>query len=299
MIADSRSANLGAALFNRAYDLIDCAPAQRDFKRARELFSQAAAAGNLDAVRMVGNFAARGIAQRRDWTAALASYRHVATVDAQTERTIKLIDSMVLTSDGNPVTAAQLEQISAKPRIARIAQFLTADECDMLISLSAPMSRPAQVVDPYSGRLIHDPVRKAHSAFFGILSESPFVHAINRRIALASSTDVDQGEPLQILRYRVGDEYRPHVDNVAGDDNDRLITFLICLDDRFSGGETEFPLAGVKVRLEKGAAMMFYNCQGNQPDPLAVHAGLPVTKGEKIIASRWIRKRRFSPWPDQ
>ena len=59
-------------------------------------------------------------------------------------------------------------------------------------------------------------MRDSDAAAFPLVLEWPFVHALNRRIAAASGTDVAQGEALQILRYAPGQQYRPHLDAVPG-----------------------------------------------------------------------------------
>ena len=52
---------------------------------------------------------------------------------------------------------------------------------------------------------------------------------------------------------------------------------------------------GLSFRGEIGDALIFRNVEGDErADPLAQHAGLPVTKGEKYISTRWIRARPFS-----
>ena len=64
------------------------------------------------------------------------------------------------------------------------------------------------VVDPASGRQLRDPVRVCDSVGFTWPLENPAIHALNRRLAAASGTASEQGEPLQVLRYRPGGEYQ-------------------------------------------------------------------------------------------
>jgi prolyl 4-hydroxylase len=43
-----------------------------------------------------------------------------------------------------------------------------------------------------------------------------------------------------------------------------------------------------------GDALLFRNADADgRPDPLALHSGLPVTRGVKYLASRWIRAEPF------
>lgn len=111
---------------------------------------------------------------------------------------------------------------------------------------------------------------------------------------------VENGEPFTILRYGIGDEYKAHRDyyeptskgHASGLDlgGQRLATFLVFLNDVEEGGSTDFPDAGLSVAPEPGLGLLFFNCgPDGQPDPLTLHAGTPVVKGEKWLASRWMR----------
>jgi prolyl 4-hydroxylase len=97
-----------------------------------------------------------------------------------------------------------------------------------------------------------------------------------------------------VLRYRPGGEYRPHFDAIPGFANQRAMTFLVWLNDGYEGGETHFPTPGLRLKGRAGDAILFRNTgPDGRRDPAAGHAGLPVTGGEKLIASRWIRERPF------
>jgi prolyl 4-hydroxylase len=103
---------------------------------------------------------------------------------------------------------------------------------------------------------------------------------------------VQQGEPLQVLRYVPGQEYRSHLDALPASQNQRVLTMLVCLNDGYEGGETSFVRTGLKWKGRKGDALLFRNAgEDERPDPSSQHAGLPVTRGTKIIASRWIRAK--------
>ena len=150
------------------------------------------------------------------------------------------------------------------------------------------------IVDPTTGQMRADPIRTSEAATFPWINETPFIHALNRRIATASRTTVEQGEPLQVLRYSPGQEYRSHSDALPSADNQRIITVLVYLNDDFEGGETSFPAPGLNLRGEVGDALIFANVDDRgRPDPHATHAGRPVVNGQKWLASRWIRERPF------
>jgi len=69
----------------------------------------------------------------------------------------------------------------------------------------------------------------------------------------------------------------------------RYMTFIIYLNDGYEGGETDFPNKNIKIKPEKGKGVLFYNTDinGNKLND-SLHAGLPVTKGIKWIANKWI-----------
>jgi prolyl 4-hydroxylase len=128
------------------------------------------------------------------------------------------------------------------------------------------------------------------------LIEDPAVHALNRRLAAASGSDAAQGEAIQILRYRPGQQYHPHFDFVRASDNQRTWTALVYLNHDYTGGETSFLRTGLKVKGRKGDAIVFRNAGADGgPDPMSEHAGLPVAGGVKYLASRWIRAKRWVP----
>jgi len=58
------------------------------------------------------------------------------------------------------------------------------------------------------------------------------------------------------------------------------------------GGGTGFPAVGLTVTAQRGSAVYFAYETGEQA---SLHAGLPVTRGEKWIATKWLRERPFRP----
>ena len=268
----------------------------RDLKRARDYFHRAGEAGD-DQSRMIHiSFVASGTGGPSDWPAAMAMLRDFARVDPNAACEVELIDRMQLKETGDPVSVPPQEQLGERPRAVRFAALLTAEECGYLIKIATPQFQPAVVVDSRTGQTVPNPVRTSENAGFPLVSETPFVHALNRRMAAASGTDVVSGEPLQVLRYRPGQEYRPHFDALPATDNQRILTMLVYLNTGYGGGETKFLASGLTFKGEPGDALLFWNADGKgSPDPDARHAGLPVTSGEKLLASRWIRQRRFMP----
>lgn len=127
--------------------------------------------------------------------------RGLAESDRRCRRQLDLVEAMDLAA------APAGEVLSESPRLVLFRGLFTEAECRYLAEAAAPMLEPAVVVDPKTGRQRPDPVRVCDGVGFTLPLENPAVHALNRRIAAASGTDVAQGEPLQVLRYRPGGEY--------------------------------------------------------------------------------------------
>jgi prolyl 4-hydroxylase len=253
---------------------------------ARDLFGRAGAAGNLEAAVIHCNLVASGV----DWERGVALLRGLARFDWRCRRQLEIVEAMDLAA------APAGETVSEAPRATLFRRFFTPAECAYLAEAAAPMLVPSTVVDAATGRQRPDPVRISESMGFTLPLENPAVHALNRRIAMVSDTDVTQGEPLQVLRYRPGGEYRPHFDAIPGFANQRLLTMIVWLGVDYEGGETMFMKSGAKFKGGVGDALLFRNAlEDGSRDPDAAHAGLSVAKGEKLIASRWIRARPFEP----
>jgi prolyl 4-hydroxylase len=282
------------ALFDSAAAKLRGERGARDLAGALELFRQAAGAGRVDAAVIYCNLLAAGVGGPRRWSEALRLLAALAEVNPRSRRELERIEAMALTGDGDPLEAPEGERICEAPAILRFERLFSGEECAWLASAAEAMLEPAVVIDPATGRQVRDPVRVCDSVGFTWPLENPAVHALNRRLAAASGTDVGQGEPLQILRYRPGGEYRPHFDAIPGFTNQRAMTFLVWLNDGYEGGETHFPTPGLRLKGRTGDAILFRNSGADgRRDPASGHSGLPVAAGEKRIASRWIRQRPF------
>lgn len=268
----------------------------RDLAKSRDCFRLAAEAGHAQARDIYIAFLANGTGGSVDWGTAIALLSKAAESNPNAARELEVIGTMALGDAGEPIGPFPSEQLSTYPNVRLFPGLFSIEECDFLIDRAAPALQPSLVVDPRTGQHVPNPVRTSDAVAFPLAGETPAIHALCRRLAEASETHVKQGEPLQVLRYRPGQEYRPHFDAIGSADNQRVLTFLVYLNDDYEGGETEFIATGLKVRGQKGDGLLFRNADlSGAPDPNSQHAGLPVTAGEKYLASRWIRERRFTP----
>lgn len=268
----------------------------RDLVSSREFFSRAGELGHADAkhfhIALLGN----GTGGPRRWHEAIERLAELAKTDDEARLQSRTLQSMVIDDAGDPVSVPPPRQLSESPHVLLFPKLLTQQECAFLIHTAEPRLEPSVVVDPRSGRFVAHPVRTSDSTGFSRPEENPALHALTRRLAAASGTDVAQGEPLQVLRYQLGQQYRAHSDALPGADNQRILTMLVYLNDDYEGGETCFVNSGLKFKGGTGDAVLFRNAgDDGRPDPAAVHAGLPVIRGSKLLASRWIRSRPIDP----
>ncbi len=188
-----------------------------------------------------------------------------------------------------------------QPRIVVLRDLLSDAECDALIEQARPrLSRSETVVNRTGGSEVNA-ARTSQGMFFS-RGEGDLVRAIEARIAALLNWPVDRGEGLQVLRYGVGAEYRPHFDYfdpaqpgsqaILKRGGQRVGTVLMYLNTPEAGGATTFPDAGVEVHALRGSAVFFAY---EQPSPLTrtLHGGAPVLAGEKWVATKWLRAGRF------
>jgi prolyl 4-hydroxylase len=285
------------ALFMLATHYLAGETVVRDLRIARALLRRAIKIGHVDAALMEIALNANGSGGLADWRGSLSQLRTAAVNDPVAADHARLLGSMTIEPDGFPRSVPLGEPVSDCPRVLHFPSFLTEQECAHLAQTAAPFLVPSTVVDPVSHRLIRHPVRTCDAAVIGPAREDLVVGAINRRIAAISGTDWRQGEPLTILRYAPGGEYRPHLDALPGAANQRIRTVIIFLNQGFTGGETYFAASDTKIMPKAGDAIMFDNCLiDGAPDPQSRHAGLPVKAGAKWIATRWIRNLPLDPW---
>ena len=272
---------------------------RRDKAAARDLMGRAADAGHPDAKLLYGHFLSNGTGGPADRAKAREVFETLRESLPEVADQLDLLDRMEIEENGDPKESALLERVKDSPIVQTASHFLTDEECDYLVRRAEPRLKPTTVIERATGREIYHPVRRSDSMHFGVGNEDLVVSAINRRIAAASGTKTDQGEPLQLLRYGPGGEFKPHHDFEKEGGNQRILTALVYLSGDYEGGETQFTRAGYSFRGRKGDILLFSNVQADgRPDLLAEHAGLPVRRGVKLVASRWIwREPPYFPPP--
>lgn len=188
-----------------------------------------------------------------------------------------------------------------QPNMVVLADFLSPQECDLLVKAARPkLSRSLTVAVATGGEELNDD-RTSNGMFF-TRGENALVKRIEARIARLLDWPVENGEGLQVLQYRVGAEYKPHYDYfdpaelgsaaILRRGGQRVGTLIIYLSTPEQGGATVFPDIGLEIAPQRGKAV-FFSYDQPHPSSLSLHGGEPVLTGEKWIATKWLREREF------
>jgi prolyl 4-hydroxylase len=206
--------------------------------------------------------------------------------------------SPVIDVDGHRV---RVVMSMADPRVMVFGGLLTEEECDQMVALAAPRLARSETVDNATGGSEVNAARTSDGMFFE-RGETGLIDKIERRIAKLVNWPVENGEGVQVLRYRPGAEYKPHHDyfdpvhpgtsRILERGGQRVGTVVMYLNTPEGGGATTFPDVGLVVAPVKGNAV-FFSYDKAHVSTKTLHGGAPVTAGEKWVATKWMREREF------
>src|SRR5690606_19677545 len=189
-----------------------------------------------------------------------------------------------------------------RPAIRSFANFVPGAACDWIIGRCRGRLKRALIYDPAHGRDVADDMRTNSATGFDLTDLDLVQVAIQHRIAAAVGMPVQNMEGPTVLHYEPGEQITEHFDFLnpqipnyeaeVARRGERIITFLVYLDGDYEGGETDFPLLGVRYKGRRGDGLLFVNAlPDGRPDTRTVHAGRPPTSGEKWLASQFVRSR--------
>lgn len=147
-------------------------------------------------------------------------------------------------------------------------------------------------------------IRKSKTAWLS--RDDPVIKPIIERVCDLTGVPHKNAEKLQVVRYEPDGYYKEHHDAACDPGKEsyefeqnggqRKVTMLLYLSDGFEGGTTWFPKLNLEMKPNKNGGILFYPLQsdGNKCHPNALHAGRPVTKGEKYIANVWLRENAYA-----
>ncbi|RHW31401.1 2OG-Fe(II) oxygenase [Lysinibacillus yapensis] len=195
----------------------------------------------------------------------------------------------IITEDREIDILARLEE----PLVAVLGSVLDDEECEALIELSKDHLKRSKIG---STREVSD-IRTSSGAFLTDI-DNEVLARVEKRVSEIMGIPTEHGEGLHILHYQPGQEYKDHVDYFAetskAASNNRISTLVLYLNDVEEGGETYFPKLNFTVRPKKGMAVYFeYFYNEERLNELTLHRGAPVIKGEKWVATQWMRRKRI------
>jgi hypothetical protein len=284
------------------------------------LTKEAAAEGSGAAAHLLAAMAASGVGLKQDWPAAFDHLHRSAELGfelARAELALLAGDSSALNGRApDPGVWKRLrgainlsfwrpalgKPVFASPRIGIVEGFAPPAICDWLIERSRGRLERAEIADPASGFGTYGNARTNSSANFKLADTDVILHLVRARIAALTGPPVEAMEGTSILHYDVGEEFFRHYDFLdvkeagyerqVAEHGQRVLTFLLYLNDDFEGGETEFPALNWRHKGRKGDALFFWNVDPKgAPDYGTLHAGLSPTRGEKWLLSQWVRGR--------
>jgi prolyl 4-hydroxylase len=285
-------------------------------KDGAKLLSDAARNGNADAAIRLACMTALGAHVQQSWETAFGLLAHAAKLgsaaaqgqlrvlaghDARSggDNWPQLARSIDLASWLSPVPSQTLNE---QPLIARFSDFVRPEACAWIMEHVREHLQPAKI---YSGDHLSDITDQMRTNSVGPLHLAciDLVNVVVQyRIAAVTHLPVSNFDGPTALHYRVGEEIKDHFDyinpNIPNYEHEirtrgeRLITFLVYLNDDYEGGETAFPALDVSHKGARGEGLLFVNTLADgTPNERSVHAGRPPTRGEKWLLSQFVRQR--------
>lgn len=211
-----------------------------------------------------------------------------------------------MSMDGETVLSCGDREVSVvasmrSPRVVVLGGFLSHAECDELTELARVRLARSETVQLDTGGSEVNEARTSEGMFFN-RGENEVCQRIEARIAAMLEWPVENGEGIQVLRYKPGAQYRPHYDyfdpaqpgtpSILKRGGQRVATVVMYLNTPGRGGATTFPDVHFEASPVKGNAVFF---SYDRPHPMtrSLHGGAPVIEGEKWVATKWLRQGRF------
>ena len=209
---------------------------------------------------------------------------------------VQVREVTIFSHNGNKIKTEDREiNIIARfeePLVVVLGSVLDDEECEALIQLSKDLLQRSKIG---STKEVSD-IRTSSGAFLTDVNNH-ILARVEKRVSAIMGIPIEHGEGLHILNYRPGQEYKEHLDYFAPTSkaakNNRISTLILYLNDVEEGGTTFFPKLNLTVCPQKGMAVYFEYFY-NDPilNELTLHAGAPVVKGEKWIATQWMRRQK-------
>jgi hypothetical protein len=193
--------------------------------------------------------------------------------------------------------------LSESPLVRHFPAFASVEVCEWLIEKARGRLVRAPVYSQTSRKERISETRTNTWAMFNVLEADLVSVLVQARMCASAGVPFRHLEPLSVLHYAVGEQITEHFDFVdplqtpeyereLAENGQRILTFLVYLNDDYEGGKTEMPKLGISHKGQKGEGLFLVNSLPNgDPDRRTLHAGRPPTRGEKWVVSQFMRDR--------
>jgi prolyl 4-hydroxylase len=189
------------------------------------------------------------------------------------------------------------ELIDSRINLRYIKAFFTSQECQHLISLAKNKFKRSKVVSNTTVNSNSD--RTSYSHYLD-RQQDLIVKNIEQRVAQTTNVSSVHIEPMQVVRYLEGQEFRPHHDWFHPDyckngGKQRRYTFFVYLNSIPEGGETVFPLLDKSFKPVEGDALFWENCTSDTDcNKDSLHQGKSPVGKIKYGLNIWVTLRPYT-----
>ena len=198
-----------------------------------------------------------------------------------------------------PVTASTF---SADPLVRGFQDFANHQVCRWLIKRASGKLHRAEVYDSISEEITTHYTRTNRSALFNMMESDMATVLVQTRMSACTGVPFRHFEPMSVLHYAVGEKIDPHFDFIDPQSPDydkqiaergqRIITFLVYLNEDYEGGTTDFPELGLSHKGSTGEGLFFVNAlPDGSSDVRTLHAGRAPETGEKWVIAQFVRSQ--------
>jgi len=192
--------------------------------------------------------------------------------------------------------------LSSSPLVRSYPGFATEAVCRWLMDRARGRLSRALVYEAVRREVMVRPTRTNTAAAFNMLETDFVCVLVQLRMAACLGVPFRQFEPITVLHYDEGEEITDHFDFVdpnlptyaeeIAERGQRVVTFLVYLNDDYGSGETAFPRLGISHKGRLGEGLFFVNALADgSADVRTLHAGRSPVNGEKWIVSQFVRDR--------
>jgi len=192
--------------------------------------------------------------------------------------------------------------LHANPLLRSYPVFIPPQVSRWIINRAQGRLTPALVYDAGRRETTTHATRTNTWTVFNLLDTDLVCVLVQWRMAASLGVPFRNLEAMTVLHYDVGEQISEHFDFIdpnipnyaeqVRERGQRVVTFLVYLNDSYQGGETEFPRLGISHKGVAGEGFFFVNASADgRPDVRTLHAGRAPVSGEKWIISQFIKNQ--------